>query len=357
MVSVELLSERVTSISRRRDCWHVETENACRSVLGVLDATGSGFNGYPVSRGGRQAEFVDIGPGDRVEVYGLGLGAIDVINALTVDRGGEYRHDGAGLKYARSGLEPYISVGSRSGTLRRPSWPLEGGQSTTTISQGTLESFLNCADAACAEQIVLRVCELSKSGAAGDGTQQRLHGPSQQLEEMAALDHEEALAVQRRVSSIVEAFASGGTLTAAHVAALSRVASKYTSGPPPERYAEWQALREAKVLRFGGHRGWEDRDVDGSETWTIRAFVDQRGLPYASPFGPADSKAIAPTEPQSRRVEGFDDWWVCGHGGNHPLRGDLPRESSAHQWQLPAELVAADVVSFFATKRLGTSFK
>lgn len=355
-VSVELLSERVARISRTADRWILETENARRSVGGVLDVTGTGFNGYPVSRGGRPACLQDIGPGERVEVYGLGLGAIDVINALTLDRGGQYRYDDAALKYSRSGLEPCISAGSRSSKIRRPSWPTEGKWTATEIPRATMEAFLRSTDVAGAQQIVEEACELSQTETAGAGP--RVKGLSEQLEEVAALDRDEAVAVQSRVARIVEAFAfRGGTLSATHVAALSRVASKYTSGPPLERYAEWQALCEAKVLGFGDHKDWEDRDDSGSETWTIRAFVDPRGLSYASPLGPADSAAIAKTDPQNWRVEGFDGWWVCGHGGNHPVRGDLPRRQSAPQWQLPAELVAADIANFFANAGDGASYK
>lgn len=56
-----------------------------------------------------------IGPGETVGVIGLGLSFYDVVLTLTVGRGGRFEETGSGLRYVRSGHEPRIVAGSRSG--------------------------------------------------------------------------------------------------------------------------------------------------------------------------------------------------------------------------------------------------
>jgi FAD-NAD(P)-binding len=59
-----------------------------------------------------------IAPGEQVGIIGLGLSFFDVLTALTVGRGGEFRPGADGmLRYVPSGREPRISAGSRSGLL------------------------------------------------------------------------------------------------------------------------------------------------------------------------------------------------------------------------------------------------
>ncbi len=54
-------------------------------------------------------------PGSPVAIAGMGLVAFDLLTALTVGRGGSYERDGERLRYRPSGLEPRISIFSRSG--------------------------------------------------------------------------------------------------------------------------------------------------------------------------------------------------------------------------------------------------
>lgn len=350
-IAIEIIAERVLSASQVDDHWLIETDKTRRSVMGILDSTGTGFQGYPIFRGGDSGTLQDIGPEDDVKVYGLGLGAIDVINALTIDRGGEYRGGYTGIKYKPSGFEPRITLSSRSGRIRRPSLPPDKQWDIFSIPRQIRIAFLGSTNISCAEQIVEKTCELPRRGSEGAVTAENANGPLKQLAEMLALNRSEAAKIQSRVVRVIEAFASQcSPLTATHITALSRVASKYTSGPPHERYLEWQALFEAKVLRFGEDAEYEARDVNDLNSWTIRAFVEPCGLSYTSPLGPAGSLTVAKTDPQTRLVDGFDSWWVCSHGGDHPLRGDLPRRPVAQQWQLPAELIAADIANFFGRR-------
>ncbi|RON17324.1 FAD/NAD(P)-binding protein [Pseudomonas frederiksbergensis] len=56
-----------------------------------------------------------IAAGQTAAVIGMGLGFYDLVSELTVGRGGRFVSEGAGLRYVKSGLEPLIIAGTRSG--------------------------------------------------------------------------------------------------------------------------------------------------------------------------------------------------------------------------------------------------
>ncbi|HEX6354171.1 FAD/NAD(P)-binding protein [Actinophytocola sp.] len=59
-----------------------------------------------------------IKPGEDVGIVGLGLTFLDVLMALTIGRGGQFEElEDGGMRYRRSGLEPRIVAGSRSGLV------------------------------------------------------------------------------------------------------------------------------------------------------------------------------------------------------------------------------------------------
>ncbi len=73
------------------------------------------------------ARLVALGSDAEVGIQGMGLTAHEVVADLTIGRGGRFVAEGAGLRYLRSGLEPRLTLFSRSclPPLARPS-PLPG---------------------------------------------------------------------------------------------------------------------------------------------------------------------------------------------------------------------------------------
>ncbi|MBV9605695.1 MAG: FAD/NAD(P)-binding protein [Solirubrobacterales bacterium] len=68
------------------------------------------LNPYPVG------SYVDSLPNDStVAIAGMGLVAVDVLTALTIGRGGQFRETGDGLQYRPSGREPNLQLFCRSG--------------------------------------------------------------------------------------------------------------------------------------------------------------------------------------------------------------------------------------------------
>ena len=90
----------------------------------VVLTSGHTFNEERVGKSGEvhylrpyPVEYFDeaVAPGEPIAIAGMGLVGYDLITALTIGRGGEYKDDGDRKRYVPSGREPEIYLYSRSG--------------------------------------------------------------------------------------------------------------------------------------------------------------------------------------------------------------------------------------------------
>jgi hypothetical protein len=102
------------------DLAFVTTGHGVRGELPRKAVSEEGIDCYPLP-----ASVAEFPPGARVAVSGMGLSAVDVTAALTVERGGRFYGSDGGIAYRPSGEEPKIILFSRTGRLpcARPARP------------------------------------------------------------------------------------------------------------------------------------------------------------------------------------------------------------------------------------------
>ncbi|WP_226338516.1 FAD/NAD(P)-binding protein [Arthrobacter sp. UM1] len=312
---------------------------ACR---GLVDLSGSGFTGYTVSATDAAESsglsLDSIPPGAAATIGGMGLGAVDVVAALTRGRGGAFADRGGQLAYTPSGSEPALVLMSRTGRLRRPSDPGRPGPIPGELPVHVSDAFWSTSAEAAALQVLARITGTPRL----DGLHRAAaESPEAQISAFEREPAQSRAELRSRVEGVVSALArERPAMRRIHQDALSRIATEYTSGPPLERYREWGALIRAGMLRFS--RGtWGETAV--STPWRIRAFLGAPGLPFDSPAGMAGSRREIPVDARTKRVQGFDSWWAGGHTSSHPLRGDLPTTANAAEWQGAVRPLAEDI--------------
>lgn len=276
-----------------------------------------------------------------VGIQGMGLGAHDVVAALTVGRGGRFVAAGAGLRYLRSGQEPRLLLYSRSclPALSRPAAARTPARFLTRAALRTLREAamrerasvqldferellpLLLADMACAWRAVqdgsapgpgywpdaadsaaidtllfpLRGRVVEPGAAFGtfltcllaDDLSEARRGKLSPAKAAAA-----ALAQSRAV--LQEAIAHGGLTPASHRKFLSvyhPAFKRVAFGPPAERNEQWLALIDAGVLALAGApnaalRIDEERSQFALHTRGAVASLDGLVVARHMPFSP-----------------------------------------------------------------------
>ena len=340
-ISIQLVVARVEEVRPAGNIWRVKTEFHDYYCRGIIDLTGSGFTGYTVNYGADYPLPLDSIPSNvSVVIGGMGLGAIDVVAALTRGRGGIFSDHGEKLVYMPSGNEPNMVLMSRTNRLRQPAEPRTACPSPRRLPSESTAAFW----AAASPEEALRV--FTSITGIPDFAQDHLSGIESPDSQIAAFEEESVavrMEIRSRVEYAVELLArERPMMDHIHQEVLSRVASEFTSGPPLERYREWGALARAGILRFS--RGTWGRSSD-FVPWRVRAFVGNPGLPFTCPIGFKGSDQKIPVDPQTKRANGFKKWWVAGHASSHPLRGDLPTTANVVEWQNAIQPLAEEVIS------------
>lgn len=129
--SVTVLKNEVMGLSREPDGWRMKLREGqwLEQIDTVILATGharvpqptlSTDTSHSASRfiaGDSAADLPleQVDAGQTVAVIGMGLGFYDIVSELTTGRGGRFITEESGLRYVKSGREPLIIAGTRSG--------------------------------------------------------------------------------------------------------------------------------------------------------------------------------------------------------------------------------------------------
>jgi L-aspartate N-monooxygenase (nitrosuccinate-forming) len=130
-VSIQLHRNRAVRLAETETRAQVVTLDDGTSLLLDCVVLAQGHTGMPVSAGTEmsglreygfgylppgnpaEADLAFVGPCERGALRGLGLNFFDLLDLLTVGRGGEFHREGGALRYWPSGEEPRIFTGSR----------------------------------------------------------------------------------------------------------------------------------------------------------------------------------------------------------------------------------------------------
>lgn len=342
-VSVELDSNTVTQIVPDAGGWIVFTAWEPYRVKGVVDLTGSGFMGYPVTFDSRPATLQGIPSHAPVNVAGMGLGAMDVVHDITAGRGGKFYKLEGRLKYLPSGYEPSVALFSRTSFLRPPRSPCKKTYRKVEIPEQTIASFWNSSSTLEAMNHLGELCTVPIPEAIAHSEQR--HDIAEQINKYASSDPKSMQLARDRVNQVVRYLSSScSSMHSVQLEALSCFATAYTSGPPVSRYKEWEALLDAKILRFPENSGCTTQFND-ERSWNIRAFVEPPHFTYVSPLlGKQDGQTLE-VHKDTRAVQGFRNWWSGGRVSSRPLTGDLPSMSEVALWQRPIMNMTRDILT------------
>lgn len=333
----------------------------------VLAATGSGQAAPEALPPGRHVAAVpleEIPAGAPVWVRGLGLTFHDVLSVLTEHRGGRYLQDGRDWVYRASGREPRIVASSRSGTPIAPKVVGTADLAPVALDQRAASAFLD--ESAPLTGVILGEIRRRLSERGLDTAVLRAvpepDGPVRARAALRAFDapayvarwarssqHAESVVTSAVVVRTLREFAElAPTLSARQLRAVEHVASRLTSGPPPQRFRQLDALVRAGIVAFGPPPIEEKTRTASPCAWTVRAYAGAPKPPFdivtdAGRGWPVDGDGRVLVDPAGNRCTGIGSarhhLSMLGQASSFPLSGGLPTAATGQRFRAECDTV------------------